>query len=358
MTAISRRQLMRGLNALSAGAIFPAAADARVLRADDRVTVWPTLVHRAADGVLRARVEAWVFERERNPTRTRLLAGALGLDLDELPHEDRRRFEQRTALFGTDAKEGRELSARVAGGALRALPASDEQGRVSAVLPLEAVGGGHAPGWIDWALHAGTREVASRAQWIGDEGLSVVCDIDDTVKHTQVRSRRQMLLNTLAREFAAVPGMAAWLQRLGSDAGGTALHYVSGSPLQLAPPLLAFMGESGLPDGSLHLRVLSLRPASLFDAGATARHKQATIAQLLAEHPRRRFLLVGDSGERDPEVYGELARAHPQRIVAVLIRDVTGERADAARYADAFAGVPAERWRVFADPAVLPDRFG
>jgi hypothetical protein len=346
---ISRRLFQSGLFA-------PALAKARPLRAGDEATVWPTLVHRAADGTLQARIEAWVFERERNPTRTGLLARALGLDLDEIGAADRQRFKQRAALFGADAKDGRELAVHLPGGAAVTLPASDEQGRVRAVVPLQ--GEPRVGQWTPWTLVSGARRFAGRAQWIGDEGVSVVCDIDDTIKHTQVRQRRQMLLNTFAREFIAVPGMAAWTEGVARSNADTAFHYVSGSPLQLLPPLVAFLRGSAFADGSLHLRSFSLRPSALLDEEATSRHKHAEISQLLADHPRRRFVLVGDSGERDPEVYGEIARQAPSRIAAVLIRDVTDEPADAERYQLAFSGVAAERWRLFTDAASLPLRWG
>lgn len=124
------------------------------------------------------------------------------------------------------------------------------------------------------------------------------------------------------------------------------------------PPIGEFLRTSGFPDGSVHLRALALRPSALLDDDATSRHKHAEIAQLLADHPQRRFVLVGDSGERDPEVYGAIAREHPSRIDAVLIRDVTGESADAERYRLAFSGVATERWRLFVDPAALPLRWG
>jgi Uncharacterized conserved protein (DUF2183) len=346
---ISRRLFQSAL-------LAPALAPARPLRAGDEATVWPTLIHRATDGTLQARIEARVFERERNTTRTRLLARALGLDLDEISAADRQRFKQRAALFGADAKDGRELTVQLAGGDAVALPASDEQGRVRAVVPVLA-DEPRAGQWLDWTLVSGARRFAGRAQWVGDEGLSVVCDIDDTIKHTQVRQRRQMLLNTFAREFIAVPGMAAWTQGVARSEGeSTAFHYVSGSPLQLMPPLLAFLRDNAFADGSMHLRDFSLRPSALLDDEATSRHKHAEITQLLADHPRRRFVLVGDSGERDPEVYGQVAREQPSRIAAVLIRDVTGEPADAERYRAAFSGVAAERWRLFTDPATLPLR--
>ncbi len=343
------------LQAVGAGLLAPALAHARALRRGDEVTLFPTVAHRDAGGGLVLRIEAWVFERERNPTRTRLLARALGLDLDDLGAADRQRFKQHAALFGADAKDGRELALMwpgLPGRAAVALPASDEQGRVRATVPypgLPRVGQ-----WIDWTVASAARRFAGRGQWIGDEGLSVVSDIDDTIKHTQVRQRREMLLNTFAREFTAVPGMAAWYQRIARSAAGVAFHYLSGSPLQLMPPLGAFLRSAGFPEGSVHLRDFSLNPAALLDEEATSRHKQAEVRQLLADHPRRRFVLVGDSGERDPETYGAIAREHPSRIAAVLIRDVTGDVADGERYRQAFDGVPPERWRLFTDAAALP----
>jgi hypothetical protein len=340
---------------LQACLLVPALACARPLRVRDQVTVFPTVAHRDANGGLVIRIEAWVFEREYSPTRTRLLARSLGLDLDQLSVADRQRFIARAALFGADAKDGRELMAYLPGRAAVALPRSDEQGRVRAALPYAAAV--RAGQWIDWTVGSGLRRFASRAQWLGDEGVSVISDIDDTIKHTLVRQHREMLLNTFAREFSAVPGMAAWFGGIARASNNVAFHYVSGSPLQLMPPLGAFLRGSGFPDGSVHLRAFSLNPTSLLDSEATSRHKQAEITQLLTDHPQRRFLLVGDSGERDPETYGAIAREHPSRIAEILIRDVTGEDATAPRYAQAFADVPRERWRLFTDPTTLPLRW-
>jgi phosphatidate phosphatase APP1 len=35
-----------------------------------------------------------------------------------------------------------------------------------------------------------------------------------------------------------------------------------------------------------------------------------------------RFVLLGDSGEKDPEIYADVVREHPGRILAVYIREV------------------------------------
>jgi len=349
---LTRRGALQGLGAVL---LAPSATQASPLRRGDEVTVFPTVAHRGADGGLVLRIEAWVFERERNPTRTRLLAHALGLDLDELGATERERFKQRAALFGADAKAGRELMLHLARHKALPMPPSDGDGRVRTAVPYD---GEVRPGrWIDWTLASGARRFSSRAQWIGDEGLSVVSDIDDTIKHTLVRQRREMLRNTFAREFIAVPGMAAWFARIARASKDASFHYVSGSGLQLMPPLAEFLRTSSFPAGSVHLRPFSISPGALLDTDATSRHKHAEIAQLLADHPRRRFVLVGDSGERDPEVYGAIAREQPSRVAAVLIRDVSGEPADAERYRLAFSGVAAEHWRLFNDPAALPPRW-
>ena len=64
-------------------------------------------------------------------------------------------------------------------------------------------------------------------------------------------------------------------------------------------------------------------------------------------------LLVGDSGEADPEIYAELARTHPAQIVGIRIRDVSDEDASAPRYRATFEGLPAALWQVYTDPQTL-----
>ena len=76
------------------------------------------------------------------------------------------------------------------------------------------------------------RKFHGSALLVPEHGLSVVSDIDDTIKISQVRDRRELLRNTFAREFVAAPGMAARYQQLAASAD-TRFHYVSSSPLQL-----------------------------------------------------------------------------------------------------------------------------
>lgn len=54
-----------------------------------------------------------------------------------------------------------------------------------------------------------------------------------------------------------------------------------------------------------------------------AERKKGTLERILRDFPERRFLLVGDSGEADLEVYTDVVCENPGRILGVFIRDVT-----------------------------------
>jgi hypothetical protein len=76
--------------------------------------------------------------------------------------------------------------------------------------------------------------------------------------------------------------------------------------------------------------------------------KPPEIETLLATFPDRDFILIGDSGEADPEIYGDIARRHPDQVRAILIRNVTAERADDSRYVDgAFKELSPNLWLLF-----------
>jgi phosphatidate phosphatase APP1 len=203
------------------------------------------------------------------------------------------------------------------------------------------------------------RQLTGEIFLLEPRGLLVVSDIDDTVKITEVRDRKAMVANTFARPFRAVAGMseryAGWIDR----AAGDHLHFVSSSPWQLYSPLRAMLDQAAFPAASLSLKRIRLKDRSVTALFADPREtKPRAIEALLEAGPERPVILVGDSGELDPEIYGEAARRHPQRIKYIAIRDVTNESAGAPRYRKAFEGVAAERWQIFREPAELPDRAG
>lgn len=122
------------------------------------------------------------------------------------------------------------------------------------------------------------------------------------------------------------------------DAADMCFHYVSGSPWQLYHPLTRFLFEQErFPAGTVHMKNLrknlfdrgALRDIMAFPLGgdlATLEQKVRQITNLMIHLPRRRFILVGDSGEKDPEVYRAIQRLFPQQVLQIYIRDVLAER--------------------------------
>ncbi|KAJ6779362.1 hypothetical protein PWT90_04027 [Aphanocladium album] len=154
------------------------------------------------------------------------------------------------------------------------------------------------------------------------KGVSLISDIDDTVKKSNISSgAREIFRNTFIRELRdlTVEGVQEWYTDMHEQ--GVMFHYCSNSPWQLFPVLASFFKLGGLPPGSLHLKQYSGMLQGIFEP--VAERKKGTLTRLLRDFPERKFLLVGDSGEADLEVYTDLAIANPGRILAVFIRDVT-----------------------------------
>lgn len=157
---------------------------------------------------------------------------------------------------------------------------------------------------------------------IEPKGVSLISDVDDTIKRSNINGgAREIFRNTFVRELGdqTIDGVKELYNSLHKM--GVKLHYVSNSPWQLYPVLASFFHKAGLPPGSIDLKQYSGMLQGIFEP--VAERKKGTLERILRDFPERRFLLVGDSGEADLEVYTDLALAYPGRILAVFIRDVT-----------------------------------
>jgi phosphatidate phosphatase APP1 len=164
--------------------------------------------------------------------------------------------------------------------------------------------------------------VTEPVKLIENTGVSLISDIDDTIKRSSISmGAREIFRNTFIRDLGdlTVEGVKEWYNRLHDM--GVSIHYCSNSPWQLFPVIASFFHLAGLPPGSIHLKQYSGMLQGIFEP--VAERKKGTLERILRDFPERKFLLVGDSGEADLEVYTELAVANPGRILAVFIRDVT-----------------------------------
>jgi hypothetical protein len=200
------------------------------------------------------------------------------------------------------------------------------------------------------------RNCVGRAQLLPPTGVSVVSDVDDTIKHTEVTCRESLLRNTFLREFRPIEGMAELYRQWAEQ--GAAFHYVSSSPWQLYSPLAQMVDVCGFPAGTFHLRSFRLRDHMVRRLFLVRRPvKGVVIKNLLTTFPRRKFILVGDSGERDPEIYGALARRFPQQVVGVFIRELPERPMDTRRTLKAFRHVSPRVWAMFQHPDQIANRL-
>ncbi len=335
------------------------------LRPDETVLFFRTRA-RVAPGTAGERwlvpVHAWVYEAEDDSVWRGAALATLREQLGLEPGaEENARFRRRAGGFLADSERAKTLRVTLGGG-VHPLPATGADGHTRALLEVEP-----PPSSADDAASAELapvvvapdgrrfRGLVLPASPTGSNGVTVVSDIDDTVKRSDVTRRRELLRNTFLREFEAVEGLAERYAEWAAQ--GAAFEYLSSSPWQLYTPLSAFLDNTGYPPGPLHLkafRVKDERFFALFEAPEA--HKTPVLEALLAERPGDRFVLVGDSGERDPELYAALARDHPQRVARILIRELPEAPMDEARRAAAFAGLAGDRVLVFRDAVELPAR--
>ncbi|MFP2907011.1 App1 family protein [Pyxidicoccus sp. 3LFB2] len=215
---------------------------------------------------------------------------------------------------------------------------TDEEGFFRLELPLT---GPVEPGWKEVELEllesmAGSVGIRAKAHVFvpSDEAeFGIISDVDDTVIRTRATHRLEMVHTVLfndARSRKPFPGVAAFYRALeeGPDARGlNPIFYVSRSGWNLYDLMDAFFEVQDVPHGPLFLTDISLiEPKS--KALGEGQDKLTRIRKLLAAYPTLPFVLIGDSGQQDPEVYGTIVREHPGRIRAVYIRDVTSHRRD------------------------------
>jgi hypothetical protein len=334
------------------------------VKSDETVTffssaAWPS---RAKPGAWDLEIHGVIFEETKRPLIAAGLVMALGLKPKDLTEAERDVLKKRIALFLVDNERGKSLPVRV-GNDLHLLSPTGPNGHFSNTVTLsgETVASATKQGQI--SVHAVTRPGDARlftgtAHVLADDPEPlVISDVDDTIKITSVRNREEAKRNTFCRPFEPVEGMAAVYESWAEMGAG--FSYVTGSPWQLYRPLEAFRETYGFPAGSWQMKHFRLADPETIRAflGPQNNYKLQSIEPLLERWTRRRVVLVGDSGEQDPEIYASLARKHPQRVARIFIRDVSGDARDSERYRKAFEGIDPLIWQIFRDASELPRRL-
>jgi len=326
---------------------------------DRQLTVYPTYGYKGQDGAWHIPMRVWI--RERHPHLEEALA-FLERHLGHHSPGEIHNFTDRIADLVADSVPDQPVAVTFEQDATRYLVegktgnSTDEHGLLEGVITVDAGRAeellrlqGSRNGWLNCQATSGDMNGAARVQLLPDDpnGLSVVSDIDDTIKVTEIPAGLKIVLrNTFLRDFVAVTNpdnMASAYEKLRTGSGGiVSFHYVSGGPWQLYVPMVEFLiGKTGFPQGTFHLKTVNASTQfaenwledliadgfNLKEAGKgeTEKQKVTQITELMTNLPRRQFVLFGDSGERDPEAYARIRKDFPSGINEIHIRDVLND---------------------------------
>ena len=330
------------------------------IKSDEEVVFFPTYGAVSPDGKeWLLRIHGWIFEPEEDSKLRRVtlsgLRRTLGLEKGEAETE---LFLRRARLFLTDNERGKRVPIRLGEKVVLRLAPSSGNGHFEELvrLPLPEVdrlvaAQDERTNWLRYVAvvkDTDRRSFVGRVQLVPRVGVSVISDIDDTIKVTNVTDQKALLRNTFLREYQAVPGMAGPYRKMSDD--GVQFHYVSNSPWQLYTPLSSFLEKQGFPEGTYHMRPLRLKDRSIVKfLRSPEAHKRATLTSFLETFKQRKFVLIGDCGEKDPEIYGDFGRRYPAQVERILLRDPSGQGTVTPRLRTALRDIPSEKWQVFKD---------
>lgn len=157
-----------------------------------------------------------------------------------------------------------------------------------------------------------------------DADYGVVCDIDDTVMVTALPRPFLAFWNTFVLDVHArtpTPGMAVFLERLTHDHPGAPVIYLSTGAWNVAPTLSRFLSRNLYPRGPLLLTDWGPTHDRFFRNGRE--HKEKNLRRIAEQFPGVRWVLIGDDGQHDEEIYGEFARERPDSVAAIAIRQLS-----------------------------------
>ena len=202
---------------------------------------------------------------------------------------------------------------------------TDRGGLVDTVMPVEL-----SPGWHTVTIRAeGSGPVEAPVFVVDpDARLGLISDIDDTVMVTSLPRPFLAAWNTFVLDEHArrpVPGMAVLYERLLQSNPGAPVLYLSTGAWNVAPTLTRFLERHLYPSGPLLLTDWGPTHDRWFRSGRD--HKAGALERLATEFPDIEWLLVGDDGQHDEELYGAFADRHPENVKAIAIRQLSTSEA-------------------------------
>ena len=301
-------------------------------------------------------VHGWVYEPQSSWTIRKLIGELLdrkyGLRVDK---ESKPIFKRRLNLFTVDNERRKRIIIDLFG-QLYELPKTAPNGQFMGLIRIPCdtidIKEDETVSFNAILRQSDQRNFTGSLSFIGPKGVSVISDIDDTVKLSYINDRKKMFDAAFFQPFEAVEGMPELYQKWSEQ--GAKFHFVSSSPWQLYSPLDEFMREFEFPWASFSLKKVRIKDETflnLFKSGLVT--KPIAIREIMQRYPHRRFVLVGDSGEQDAQAYAQIAREFPQQVKKIYIRNVHGDKTLNKQYESVFEGLNRRLWSTFTKPSQI-----
>ena len=235
---------------------------------------------------------------------------------------------------------------------------ADRGGVVDEIIEVDL-----APGWHTITLVTEGSEPVEAPVFIVDSNAAIgfISDVDDTVMVTALPRPFLAFWNTFVLDEharAPVPGMAVLFEKLKRDHPGSPVIYLSTGAWNVAPTLTRFLSRHLYPAGPLLLTDWGPTHDRWFRSGRD--HKRESLERLALEFPTLRWILIGDDGQHDEDLYRSFAAAHPSAVAAIAIRQLSGGEAVLAggrAKTEKHPGSETVPWIHSEDGAGLADQF-
>ncbi|OHF03090.1 hypothetical protein CORC01_01474 [Colletotrichum orchidophilum] len=302
---------------------------------------------------------AAIFEKEPKCTVVDIVQGVaekLGLADDA---EERKTIEERIMPFLWDVQPARHLRVVQQKKELKLGP-SGSNGITTDTLKIHDQPTGSTVTSSAAVPRGATALLEMKTFFAAPEGWAVISDIDDTIKLTQTSDPIGILRETFVNEPRPIEGMPELYRNIAALLPQESpWFYLSASPYNLYPFLREFR-DKYYPPGTIILRDSSWKTVAGLLSALTVATEQYKVKRMNKVHdwlPKRKFILIGDSTQSDPEAYGDIYREFKGWVKLILIRKVTDIAAigiaaknEPERFEKAFKNIPRDDWFVFENP--------
>lgn len=202
---------------------------------------------------------------------------------------------------------------------------SDRGGVIDHVIQVHLT-----PGWHTISLNIGDRPGADAPIFIPDSSITfgIISDVDDTILNTALPRPLVAAWNSFVVDESArtsTPGMPVLYDHLLEKHPGSPVIYLSTGAWNVAPALTRFLERNLYPTGPLLLTDWGPTTDRWFRSGKE--HKSRELERIAKEFPGIKWLLIGDDGQHDEDLYSTFADKHPDNVAAVAIRQMSTSQA-------------------------------